>query len=128
MNRRLADPPYLAFPLRISGDQPELANRSQHIRGQIEQVLFSHAGERVFRPEFGAGVRALLFEPNSSALWTLTKNRLTSSLSEALQGEVNAKSIQVEVHGEDSKLIISVSYALATIGHQEQHRFEVGGA
>jgi hypothetical protein len=125
VTRRLADPPYLAFPLRI-GSAPRLADRSAHIRGQIEQVLFTAAGERVFRPEFGAGVRALLFEPNHSALWAVTKRRLTASLAEALQGEVDPKSIEVDVSGEDARLVITVSYTLAAIGRRERHRFQAG--
>ncbi len=49
----------------------------RHIREQIEQVLFTDPGDRVFRPEFGAGVRRLVFEPNShpymSLLWTVRR-------------------------------------------------------
>lgn len=127
MTRRLADPPYLAFPFRL-GSAPVLAGRGQHIRGQIEQVLFTVPGERVFRPEFGAGVKALLFEPNQSAIWAVTKRRLTASLAEALQGEVDPKSIEVKVYGEDARLIITISYTLAAIGQREHHRFDLGGS
>jgi len=72
MERRLVDPPYLAFPFRVRAGRAELADRARHVRDQIEQVLFTQAGERVFRPEFGAGVRALVFEPNSAAIWQVT--------------------------------------------------------
>ena len=51
MARRLVDPPYLAFPLHIGDGTPQVATRAQHIRGQIEQVLFTLPGERVFRPD-----------------------------------------------------------------------------
>jgi hypothetical protein len=127
MARRIVDPPYLAFPFRLAGQAPALANRSAHIRGQIEQVLFVLPGERVFRPEFGAGVRALLFEPNNTPLWQMTKRRLLASLAEALQGEVDPKSIEVEVSGEDAKLTISIAYTLAAVGHRESQLFSVGG-
>jgi len=127
MARRLADPPYLAFPFRMGGDGPELATRGYHIRGQIEQVLFTLAGERVFRPDFGAGVKALLFEPNSSPMWAVTKLRLMSSLATALAGEVDPKSLEVTVTGEDAQLIITVAYTLAAIGHRERYRFNLGG-
>ena len=39
-----------------------------HIRDLIEQVLFTSPGERVMRPDFGAGLLALVFEPNSVEL------------------------------------------------------------
>ena len=56
------------------------------MREQIEQVLFTDPGDRVFRPEMGAGVRSLLFEPNASPLWTLARKRLMAALAEVLGG------------------------------------------
>lgn len=133
-SRRLADPPYLAFPLRIehargdgSAPRPRLATRAEHVRGQIEQVLFTVAGERVYRPEFGAGAKALLFEPNATPLWQITQRRLAASLAEALAGEVDPKSLEVEVRGDDAQLHIRVAYTLAAIGEREDHLFHVGG-
>lgn len=127
MARRLVDPPYLAFPFSMGTAEstPQLATRSQHIRGQIEQVLFTLPGERVFRPDFGAGVKALLFEPNDTPLWQITKRRLLASLADALQGEVDPKSLDVEVSGSDSNLTISIAYTLAAIGQRESQEYTV---
>ncbi len=125
MERRLVDPPYLAFPFRVRAGRAELADRARHVRDQIEQVLFTQAGERVFRPEFGAGVRALVFEPNSAAIWQVTRQRLLASLAEALAGEVDPRSIEVDVAGEAGRLNITVGYTLATIGYRQQQTFEV---
>jgi hypothetical protein len=127
MARRLVDPPYLAFPLRIDGGAPRLAGRSEHVRGQIEQVLFTLPGERVFRPEFGAGVKALVFEPNDTPLWQITRRRLLASLAEALQGEVDARSLDVEVGGDEATLTIAIAYTLAAVGHRERQVFTVQG-
>jgi len=123
MARRLVDPPYLAFPLSMDGAAPRLASRSEHIRGQIEQVLFTLPGERVFRPDFGAGLKTLVFEPNDTPLWQITKRRLLASLAEALQGEVDPKSLEVEVSGDDANLTIAIAYTLAAIGHRESQVF-----
>jgi hypothetical protein len=128
MSRRLADPPYLAFPLRIArpadapagGLRPRLANRAEHIRGQIEQILFTVAGERVFRPEFGAGLRTLLFEPNASPLWQVTQRRLAAALGEALAGEVDPRSLEIEVSGAGAQLVVRIAYTLAAIGRREE--------
>lgn len=124
--KRLADPPYMAFPFRIGAGGAQCSDRRRHVREQIEQVLFTDPGERVFRPEMGAGVRSLLFEPNASPLWTLARKRLMAALAEVLQGEVDPRSLAVDVDGEGESLSIVVSYALATLGHAEEHRFEVG--
>lgn len=126
MARRLIDPPYLAFPFSMGTTGPRLASRATHIRGQIEQVLFTLPGERVFRLEFGAGVKVLVFEPNSTPLWQITKRRLLASLAEALQGEVDPKSIEVSVSGDEDQLTITISYTLAAIGHRESQVFTVG--
>jgi len=125
MARRLVDPPYLSFPFWMDGAAPALDSRSAHIRGQIEQVLFTLPGERVFRPEFGAGLKALVFEPNDTPLWQITQRRLLASLAEALQGEVDPKSISVDVSGDDASLNIAISYTLAAIGQRENQIFTI---
>jgi hypothetical protein len=120
---RLSDSGYLAFPLRIGKDGARTSGRSDHVREQIEQVLYTNPGERVFRPEFGAGIKTLIFEPNTSALWEVARNRLLSSLAEALQGEVDPKTLTVDVYGDGAKLYADIAYTLAAIGHSESHRF-----
>jgi hypothetical protein len=125
MARRLVDPPYLAFPLQVDDSGGKTADRSRHIRDQIEQILFTLPGERVFRPEFGAGIRALVFEPNAQALWEITKKRLIASLADALRGEVDPKSLGVSVRGEGESLLVDIEYTLATIGHKEAQQFTV---
>ena len=118
---RLIDPAYLSFPLRIVAGGAATSGRRDHVRQQIEQVLFTDPGERVYRPEFGAGIRALIFEPNGSVLADILRKRLTDSLADALLGEVDPKTLQVEVHPEEEKLFVVISYALATVGQSESY-------
>ncbi len=128
-NHLLKSPTFLSFPFRMTAKGGAQSDKSSHIREQIEQVLFTSPGERVFRPEFGLGARQLIFEPNNNALWELARNRLYSSLADALQGEVDPKTLQVEVKASpDSpeKLLITVSYTLAAIKKQERHEMTVG--
>ena len=122
---KLNDPGYLKFPFRVGPAGPDTSDRAEHVREQIEQVLFTDPGERVFRPEFGVGLRALVFEPNGSALREVTRKRLLSSLAVALQGEVDPKTLEVEVVSEDEKLFVRIAYALAAIGHSETHTIAV---
>lgn len=124
--KRLADPPYMSFPFRIGAGGAQRSDRRRHVREQIEQVLFTDPGDRVFRPEMGAGARSLLFEPNASPLWTLARKRLMAALTEVLQGEVDPRSLQVDVTGEGEALFMTISYTLATLGHAEEHRFALG--
>ncbi len=123
---RLNNPDYMSFPMRIGADGAAVSRRRPHVREQIEQVLFTNPGERVFRPDFGVGVRALVFEPNNQPLVELTKKRLSASLAEALAGEVEPKSLAIEVEAREEQLLVTISYSLATIGHTEKQEFLVG--
>ncbi|HEV8579154.1 MAG TPA: GPW/gp25 family protein [Thermoanaerobaculia bacterium] len=124
----LPSPRFLAFPFRIGTSGAATADRSQHVRQQIEQVLFTNPGERVFRAEFGAGVQALVFEPNDSALAAVTKKRLLSTLAEALAGEVDPRTLTVDVVSEEEKVFIVITYTLATLGHTERQQILLGTA
>ena len=122
----LNDPQYLAFPFRLVNGAPAVCGRQQHVREQIEQVLFTNPRERVFRPEFGAGVRQLLFEPNNRSLRDTLLQRLMHSLSEALLGEVDPRSLAISFDSSDASLQVLIEYQLATINRQESYRFDVG--
>lgn len=126
---RLPDTSYLAFPFRVTTNGAESCSRSDHVRHQIEQVLYTNPGDRVFRPEFGAGLRQLIFEPNATMLWKLVRKQLTSSLTEALYGEVDPRTLEVDIETpEDSSgaisefLYVTIRYELTAIGRKEEHR------
>lgn len=125
---RLPDVRYTSFPFRIGAAGATRSRRPEHIREQVEQVLFTSPGERVFRPEFGFGARLFVFEPNTAALWEVARNRLYGSLSEALTGEVDPKTIRIEAGaapGAPEQLLIQVSYVVAAIQKEEVHTFTV---
>jgi phage baseplate assembly protein W len=126
--QRLSDAAYLSFPFRVGPEGPQTSGRLSHVREQIEQVLYTNPQERVFRPEFGAGIPMLIFEPHGSVLRETLRKRLMASLAEALRGEVDPKTLEVsfpEPVGSE-KLVVEIAYTLATIGHSERHSFEVG--
>ncbi len=123
----LSESQYLRFPFNVGIDGPQTSARSEHVREQIEQVLFTSPKERVFRPEFGVGIRRLVFEPNNAALWNITHKQLSASLSSALQGEVDPKTLEIKIDHADGKLIILISYMLAAINRQESQTITVGG-
>ncbi|MDH3511115.1 MAG: GPW/gp25 family protein [Gammaproteobacteria bacterium] len=124
----LSESQFLKFPFSVGADGPKTSSRLEHVREQIEQVLFTSPKERVFRPEFGVGVRRLVFEPNNAALRNTTLTRLNASLTEALHGEVDPRTLEIEVSNEDEKLIIHISYVLAAINRQESHAFALGSS
>jgi len=116
---------YMKFPFQIA-DGAVLSTRLEHVRQTIEQVLFTHHAERWYRPEFGVGIVSLVFEPNSLALRELTKKRLMTSLTDALAGEVDPRTLTVDVVSEDEKLYAKISYTLAALNHTERQEFLIG--
>jgi uncharacterized protein len=125
--QRLGDPAYLAFPFRVGEQGPRTHRRGDHLRDQIEQVIFTTPGERVFRPDFGAGAKTLVFEPNGTPLWDVTRRRIQAALAEALRGEVDPSSLEVEVFGTGEQMEIAVRYRLTTVGVTQLQRFKLGG-
>ena len=130
MDHQLPDHHALRFPFAIGSDGGHTSTRAERVRQQIEQVLMTVPGERVFRPEFGAGVRQMVFEGSSAELVAIATTRLRSSLEDALRGEVDPKSLQIETRRpEDApeQLVITIRYRLATINVSEEATFEIGG-
>lgn len=126
LESRLPRTAYVAFPFRLADGGPATVTRMEHIRHQVEQVLFTSPGERVFRPEFGFGARRHVFEPNAAPLWELARNRLFGSLSEALSGEVDPKTLKVEVGpgpDEPEVLLVQITYTIAALQKEERHSF-----
>jgi uncharacterized protein len=103
--------PNLDYPYHFAGlGRTATTERDDHIRDLIEQVLFTSPGERVMRPDFGAGLLSLVFEPNSSTLAAATQMLVQSALQHYLSHLIAVQS--VEVTNEDAALKIAVNYVL----------------
>jgi len=123
---RLGSPACLAFPFRVGTTGPAISRGADHVRQQIEQVLFTAPGERVFRTEFGGGVKTLTFEPNNQPLWEVTRRRILAALTVALRGDIQPSGLDVSVDGTGEQLQVVVSYQLATVGVTQRQRFLLG--
>ena len=128
LESRLPRTRYMAYPFRLTRTGPATSTRMEHIREQVEQVLFTSPGERVFRPEFGFGARQHVFEPNAPQLHELVQTRLFGSLAEALAGEVEQRTLRVEVEAPadaPERLLVRISYVIAALQKEEHHEFAV---
>jgi uncharacterized protein len=79
-----------------------------HIRHLIEQVLFTEPGERVNRPNFGSGLRQLIFAPNSSELAAAVQLLVQGSLEQWLGDLILLEAVEVE--NMDSQLTVTVQF------------------
>jgi uncharacterized protein len=99
---------------------------ADHVRDLIEQVLFTSPGERVMRPDFGAGLLALVFEPSSVTLAATTQFLVQSALQQHLSDLIAVHSVVVEAL--DSSLRVNVVYALLTDGSSQSASFNLPGS
>lgn len=95
--------------------------RADHIRDLIEQVLFTAPGERVMRPEFGAGLLALVFEPNSATLAATTQFLVQSALQQHLSHLIAVNAVAVATI--DATLQVTVQYVVLDGGTTAQSTF-----
>ena len=72
-----------AFPVTLD-EQGEvaMAAHEEDVREAIRIILSTNYGERVMRPDFGAGLRALLFEPMTATTLSLAQHHVERALIE----------------------------------------------
>lgn len=96
-----------------------------HVRDLIKQVLFTSPGERVNRPDFGCGLRQLVFAPNGDVLAGATQFLVRSALIHWLEGVVEVE--HVEVEAVDATLTVVIGYRNRMTGIRRIDRFAAPG-
>ena len=113
---------FLDYPFHIDGRGRSAATSlDDHIRDLIYQVLFTAPGERVNRPDFGCGIRQLVFMGNSDVLATTTQFLVQGSLQRWL-GDLIALE-RVTVTNQDERLVVEVVYSRRDNNEREQIQF-----
>src|SRR4051812_14901301 len=85
-------------------------DEEDHIRDMIQQFLFTNAGDRVNRPDFGSGLLQMVFTPNSEALAAALQFTIQSGLQRWLGDLIDVQ--QLEVRAEDARLNVVVKYVV----------------
>lgn len=105
-----------AYPFRIDPASQQTAQTGYpaHVDQMVRQLLLTSPGERVNLPQFGCGLRSLVFAPNTDALAATVKLRVIQGLSQWLAGVVSV--LDVEVTGgtgvAPGTLEVTVTYTL----------------
>jgi len=119
-------PLFFDFPFHIDGrGRSAETEEDEHIRDLIMQVLFTNPGERVNRPDFGCGVKQLVFMPNSDALATATQFLIHGALQRWLESVIQVESVEVEAV--DSELRVSLVYSKRSGGGLRREVFTPAG-
>ena len=100
-----------SFPLRLAAaGQLAIAEHEDDIREAIVLILATNPGERVMRPDFGAGLRAFVFEPVSTATLALIRTRVEGALID-WEPRIDVLEVLVTVEvPEMNKVLIDVQY------------------
>ena len=108
--------PYLgvgwALPPRLVRGALQFARYEDDIEQAIQIILLTSRGERVMMPEFGAGLRDFVFEPNSDA----TRARMEDVVRKALvdwEPRIDVERVEVTATDDSpSTVLIHVDYVV----------------
>jgi phage baseplate assembly protein W len=115
------------FPYRLdAGGRTATTTEDDHVRDLVMQVLFTEPGERVNRPDFGCGLKTLVFAPSSDVLATATQTLVKAALQRWLEDEVDVEDVVVEPIEE--RLVVTVAYRLRSTGERHVEPFVAPGA
>ena len=117
----------LHFPYQFDGrGRTRDDDEAVWIRGLIEQVVFTAPGERVMRPDFGSGLRELVFAPNSPELAATTQFLVQGALQQWLADLITVEAVEVEAV--DARLSVTVQYLIRRTESRQRESFVQGGA
>jgi len=101
----------MVFPMDVDGQgQVVLNSYEDHVRQSILLILQTAKGERVMRPDFGAGLQTLVFEPTGPATAAMVRHEVQQAL---LRNEPRIDVLSVQVTADPSQpgvLTINVNY------------------
>src|SRR5260370_27121520 len=70
-----------SFPISVGlDDETNMVAGEDDIRQAIRLILETDPGERVMRPDFGAGLRRMVFEPINTSTMALVQQRVEAAL------------------------------------------------
>lgn len=108
-----------SYPFRVdlTSQQTAQTTYSAHVEQMVRQLLLTSPGERVDLPQFGCGLRALVFAPMSDALEATVQLRVVAALNQWLAGIVTAAQVTVQTSAQNAALSpgtleVSVSYTV----------------
>ena len=96
----------LALPVAPGADaEVAMVAGDADIEQSVRVILGTEPGERVMRPDFGAGLRGLLFEPVSTSLVARVKHRVQQALVR-WEPRIDVLDVSVSTDAADSGLLL----------------------
>lgn len=118
---------HLAFPFRIgaNGTTAQVSSLENHVRDELVQLILTNPGERVFLPEFGGGIRRLVFQNADPATAGMAKAAITRAISKWLGSRITIDDLRVRI--ENEKIDIDLKYRIAGSEDSKVMRFQRKG-
>jgi phage baseplate assembly protein W len=96
-------------PFHVDGrGRTALTDHDHHLRQLLELLLFTNPGERVNRPDFGGGVRGLVFAGNSAELAAALRFNLQANMQRWLGDLLEV--IELATSAEEAVLRVDIRY------------------
>ncbi len=93
---------HLSFPFSIGSDgrTSQVSALEEHVKQELIQLILTNPGERLVLPEFGGGVRRIVFEGADGVAAGVTKASITQAISRWLGHRITLEDLLVAVENE----------------------------
>ena len=111
-NRTYKDVAYSLFANPMSGDVGKKTGSSA-VKSAIVSILKTNHNERMFQPEFGSNIRALLFEQMNP----ITEQRIKTEVENAVRNHeprAEVLGITVDSQEEQNRYLVSILFNIAS--------------
>lgn len=118
---------HLAYPFRVgaNGRAAQVSTLEDHVRDELVQLILTNPAERLFLPEFGGGVRRLVFENIDETTGAMAKAILTRAISRWIGNRVTLENLTVNI--ENEKIEVELQYRIAGTEDTRVLRFQRHG-
>jgi uncharacterized protein len=116
----------ISFPPRVGADGRMVWSEGEtNIREAITVILMTEMGERLLRPEFGAGLGTILFEPNTVATRHMIQTQIAAALGR-WEPRIAVESVVVVPDPADPEAAIAtITYRLIATQRRDQTSMSV---
>lgn len=94
----------------FSGDLSVLTNEKA-VAQSLKNILLTEQGEIPFDPNFGSGIRTLLFEPVSEVVTITLKEKVLAAI-KSYEPRISLKALLIKDDPETNSYVIDISYTV----------------
>jgi phage baseplate assembly protein W len=118
-----------AYPFAIGpSGQANQAAYEAHVAQMIRQILLTTPGERVDLPDFGCGLRRIVFASHDPSLDSTTQMLVQQALKRWLGDQIDVRRVRVlppEETADEGEFAISIEYLVRETQRTDEAKVEV---